>query len=220
MARPMKTDERRNCWISCFCFLWFYQKYLNLSYEKERMNEGLMGHLRVSNWWQNFIFGWTIPLIDKWSKPNCVSFDFVCFIGLSNQDILSYCFIDMGLFNMRQFCHGPAGVPRLATRCLCVLSTWLVVCLVPCAPMSIVCPLPSCYLIIVSVAPAVSPSLPSFVSLYSLLVSAVLCWSVVFRVSHVSFMLTVLQSSACLPACLLVFPLRGGFCCSFVSFYY
>ncbi len=72
-------------------------------------------------------------------------------------------------------CHGPAGVPRLATRCLCVLSTWLVVCLVPCAPMSIVCPLPSCYLIIVSVAPAVSTSLPSFVSLYSLLVSAVLC---------------------------------------------
>ncbi len=45
--------------------------------------------------------------------------------------------------------------------------------LVPYAPMSIVCPLPSCYLIIVSVAPAVSPSLPSFVSLYSLLVSAV-----------------------------------------------
>ncbi len=28
--------------------------------------------------------------------------------------------------------------------------------------------------------------------------------------------LTVLQSSACLPACLLVFPLRGRFCCSFV----
>ncbi len=46
--------------------------------------------------------------------------------------------------------------------------------LVPCAPMSIVCPLPSYYLIIVSVAPAVSPSLPSFVSLYSLLVSTVL----------------------------------------------
>ncbi len=78
-------------------------------------------------------------------------------------------------------CHGPAGVPRLAIRCLCVLSTWLVVCLVSCAPMSIVCPLPSCYLIIVSVAPAVSPSLPSFVSLYSLLVSAVLCWSIVLR---------------------------------------
>ncbi len=39
--------------------------------------------------------------------------------------------------------------------------------LVACAPMSIVCPLLSCYLIIVSVAPAVSPSLPLFVSLYS-----------------------------------------------------
>ncbi len=78
------------------------------------------------------------------------------------------------IYSICAICHGPAGVPRLATRCLCVLSTWLVVCLVPCAPMSIVCPLPSCYLIIVSVAPAVSPSLPSFVSLYSLLVSAVL----------------------------------------------
>ncbi len=27
-----------------------------------------------------------------------------------------------------KICHGPAGVPGLATRCLCVLSTWLVVC--------------------------------------------------------------------------------------------
>ncbi len=98
-------------------------------------------------------------------------------------------------------CHGPAGVPRLATRCLCVLSTWLVVCLVPCARMSIVCPLPSCYLIIVSVAPAVSPSLPSFVSLYSLLVSAVLCWSVVFHVS-MSCELNVWLCSSLLPACL------------------
>ncbi len=110
-------------------------------------------------------------------------------------------------------CHGPAGVPRLATRCLCVLSTWLVVCLVPCAPMSIVCPLPSCYLIIVSVAPAVSPSLPSFVSLYS---SPCVCSLVLIRCLscvHVMWVkcLTVLQSSACL----LVFPLWGGFC-SFV----
>ncbi len=85
--------------------------------------------------------------------------------------------------------------------------------LVPCAPMSIVCPLPSCYLIIVSVAPAVSPSLPSFVSLYS---SPCVCSPVLIRCLscvHVMWVkcLTVLQSSACL----LVFPLRGGFC-SFV----
>ncbi len=116
-------------------------------------------------------------------------------------------------------CHGPAGVPWLATRCLCVLSTWLVVCLVPCAPMSIVCPLPSCYLIIVSVAPAVSPSLPSFVSLYSLLMSAILCWSVVFHVSYVTWVFHVdCAPVLCLPACLLVFPLRGGFCSSLFYF--
>ncbi len=88
--------------------------------------------------------------------------------------------------------------------------------LVPCAPMSIVCPLPSCYLIIVSVAPAVSASLPSFVSLYSLLVSAVLCWSVVFRVLNVMWVHVWLCSSL-LPACLF-FPLRGGFCCSLFCF--
>ncbi len=100
-------------------------------------------------------------------------------------------------------CHGPAGVPRLATRCLCVLSTWLVVCLVPCAPMSIVCPLPSCYLIIVSVAPAVSPS---FVSLYSspLVCSPVLirCLSCVVRYVSVSCWLCSSFMPACLPACL------------------
>ncbi len=88
--------------------------------------------------------------------------------------------------------------------------------LVPCAPMSIVCPLPSCYLIIVSVAPAVSPSLPSFVSLNSLLVSAVLCWSVVFHVSYVTWVFHVDCAPVfCLPSCLLVFPLRGGFCSLF-----
>ncbi len=88
--------------------------------------------------------------------------------------------------------------------------------LVPCAPMSIVCPLPSCYLIIVSVAPAVSPSLPSFVSLYS---SPCVCSLVLIRCLscvHVMWVkcLTVLQSSACL----LVFPLRGGFCSSLFYF--
>ncbi len=115
-------------------------------------------------------------------------------------------------------CHGPAGVPRLATRCLCVLSTWLVVCLVPCAPMSIVCPLPSCYLIIVSVAPAVSPSLPSL-SPYIVSLCLQFCadpLSFMCRTLRECFMLTVLQFYACL----LVFPLRGGFCSSFVSFYY
>ncbi len=69
--------------------------------------------------------------------------------------------------------------------------------LVLCALLSIVFPLPSCYLIIVSVAPPVSPSLPSFVSLFILLVSVVLCWSVVFRRVCVMLTATVL----CLPAC-------------------
>ncbi len=74
-------------------------------------------------------------------------------------------------------------------------------------------PLPSCYLIIVSVAPAVSPSLPLFVSLYS---SPCVCSPVLIRclscvVCYIWVLCwTVLQSSACL----LVFPLWGGFCSS------
>ncbi len=71
--------------------------------------------------------------------------------------------------------------------------------LVPCAPMSIVCPLPSCYLIIVSVAPAVSPSLPSFVSLYS---SPCVCSPVLIRclMSCECFMFDC-APVFCLPAC-------------------
>ncbi len=109
---------------------------------------------------------------------------------------------DVGL--KKETCHRSAGVSWPATRCLCMSSTWLVVCC---------CWLPSWYPIIVSVAPPVSPS---FISLFSLLVSVVLCWSVVFRCVCVCYVdyATVL----CLPACLPVFPLRGGFCYS-VSFY-
>ncbi len=77
--------------------------------------------------------------------------------------------------------------------------------LVPCAPVSIVCPLPSCHLIIVSVAPPVSPSLPLFVSLFILLVSVVLCWSVVFSLVCVMLIVAVL----CLPA---RFSPSDGFC--------
>ncbi len=73
--------------------------------------------------------------------------------------------------------------------------------LVPCAPMSIVCPLPSCYLIIVSVAPAVSPSLPSFVSLYS---SPCVCSPVLIRCLSCVFVTWVScwLCSSLLPACL------------------
>ncbi len=115
---------------------------------------------------------------------------------------------------MTGYCHGPAGVPRLATRCLCLLSTWLVVCLVPCAPMSIVCPLPSCYLIIVSVAPAVSPSLPSFVSLYS---SPCVCSPGLIRCLSCVFVMWVScwLCSSLLPACLF-FPFGVVFVLCFI----
>ncbi len=86
---------------------------------------------------------------------------------------------------------------------LCVEHMVCCLLLVPCAPMSTVCPLPSCYLIIVWVVPPVSPSLPSFVSLFSLLVSVVLYWSVVFRRVCYVDCATVL----CLPACFFPFGL-------------
>ncbi len=77
--------------------------------------------------------------------------------------------------------------------------------LVPCALLSIVCPLPSCYPIIVSVAPPVSPSLPSFVSLISLCACYVDCKQ---------FSACLL---ACLPACLLAcFSPSGWFLLIFV----
>ncbi len=77
-----------------------------------------------------------------------------------------------------------------------VYVCWLVGAM--CSPVYCLSP-PILLPIIVSVAPPVCPSLPPFVSLFSLLVSVVLCWSVVFR--RVCVMLTVQQFSACLPAC-------------------
>ncbi len=60
-----------------------------------------------------------------------------------------FCFSVCGASGIRslkgELCHGPAGVPGLATRCLCVLSTWRVVCcwchVLPCLLSA---PLPSC----------------------------------------------------------------------------
>ncbi len=98
--------------------------------------------------------------------------------------------------------------------CLCWAHGLLCLCSAMCFLLSIVCPLTSCYQIIVSIAPTVSPSLPSFVSLFTLLVSVVLCWSVVFRpVCVMSDCVTVL----CLPAC---FPPSWCFLFFLVSFYY
>ncbi len=100
-------------------------------------------------------------------------------------------------------------------RSLCLWAHGLLcLCCAVCFLLSIVCPLPSCYQIIVSVAPPVSPLLPLFVSLFSLLVSVVLCWSVDFRPVCMMFdCVTVL----CQPAC---FSPSGRFLLIFYSFYY
>ncbi len=84
----------------------------------------------------------------------------------------------------------------MATRGHCVCEHMACcVSVVPCA-FSCLLSVPSHYQIIVSVAPLVSPSLPSFVSLFSLL-SVVLCWSVVFLRVCVMLTTAVLYLPAC-----------------------
>ncbi len=99
-----------------------------------------------------------------------------------------------------QQCHGAVDVPWPATRCLWVLSTWLVVCcwchvlfcLLSLSPPIL---LPNhCF----SCSTCVSLITLVCLSLFSLLVSVVLCWSVIFLCVRV--MLTV-QTVLCQPAC-------------------
>ncbi len=90
-------------------------------------------------------------------------------------------------------------------RCLCMLSTWFVF-VVGAMCSSVYC-LPPPVLLTNHVFQwlHLSPSPLSFVSLFSLLVSAVLCWSVVLRCACY-----VDCANSALPACF--FPLRGCFC--------
>ncbi len=102
--------------------------------------------------------------------------------------------------------YGPAGVPRLATRCLCVehMAGCL---LVPCAPMSMSVPLPSCYLIIVSRWLSCVSLVTLVVSLYS---SPCVCSPVLIPLSFVCLMSCECFMSDCapvlLPALLVFFP--------------
>ncbi len=114
-------------------------------------------------------------------------------------------------------CHGPAGVPRLATRCLCVLSTWLVVCWCHVLPCDCLSPpillLNHCFS---------GSSCVSLVTLVCLPIqSPCVCSPVLIRcLTSCECLMFDCAPVFCLPACLLVFPPRGGFCCSFVSLYY
>ncbi len=102
-----------------------------------------------------------------------------------------------------------AGVPRMAIRGHCiVLGTWLLLCLCLCCALCfllyIVCPLPSCHLIIVSVAPPVSPSLPPRLSPYLFSRCLQSCADTLFYI-----MCCVCLYCSSLPAC---FPPRCVFC--------
>jgi len=109
-------------------------------------------------------------------------------------------------------CHGPAGVPGLATGCLCVLSTCFVVCC-QCHVLPCLLSTPPVLLTNYCFCGSTCVSLVTLVCLpIYLLVSAVLHCSVVFPVCYVK-----LHNSS-LSACLLVFPFRGGFCLSLFYF--
>ncbi len=66
-------------------------------------------------WWQR------VPIL--WERKGEIAAKSCSYADVGNGDVMSW--RHRGFTPM---CHGPAGVPGLATRCLCVLSTWLVVC--------------------------------------------------------------------------------------------
>ncbi len=92
-------------------------------------------------------------------------------------------------------------MPRLATRCLCVLSTWFVVCWCHVLPCRLSVPLPSCYLIIFQ---WLQLCLPRYSRLSPYIVSLCL-QSCADPLSYVVWVFNVWLCSSLLPACLLVF---------------